>query len=500
LSVDSLWERTTVMSMATSWFDVDRKGLRQLMDGKPKSFIIRELVQNAWDEPGVGLCIITIKHAGHGLVQLEVKDDAPEGFANISHAYTLFAETRKRKDPTKRGRFNLGEKQVLSLCKEATIKTTTGTVVFCEDGTRKKTREKTGNGSIFTALIRMNQKDMEECVMSLKAFLPPKDIFTSINGNQVKPREPMKAIEAKLTTEYTKDDGWHRTKRNTVIEVHQVKFGEKPALYEMGIPVVELQAGDKYHYNVNQRVPLNQDRDNVSPAYLRDLRGEVINVVAPLLTQEEASEGWVSQAIETDRIQKDAFTTVLHKKYGKAASFSVHDLEANHAAVAAGYTILHGGAMSKASWDNARRFEAIAPAHSVAPTSYAKFSANGEKVDMPEEKWTPAMHQVVKYVEDLGRELIGGVVVRVVKSKQGFAACYGEREVTLNYNRLGKSWFESFPENREDVTALAIHEFAHEYSGNHLDMKYVNAVATLAGKVAELALNSPKLFKPRRKK
>lgn len=34
-----------------SWFEVDKGGLRQLMDGKDKSFILRELIQNSFDEP-----------------------------------------------------------------------------------------------------------------------------------------------------------------------------------------------------------------------------------------------------------------------------------------------------------------------------------------------------------------------------------------------------------------------------------------------------------------
>jgi hypothetical protein len=58
-----------------------------------------------------------------------VEDDAPEGFYDLTHAYTMFARTRKRSSPDKRGRFNLGEKQVLALCREARIVTTKGTAV-----------------------------------------------------------------------------------------------------------------------------------------------------------------------------------------------------------------------------------------------------------------------------------------------------------------------------------------------------------------------------------
>ena len=62
------------------------------------------------------------------MVEVTVKDDSPEGFRNITHAYTLFADTYKRRDPTKRGRFNLGEKQVIAICKRAIVMTTKGEI------------------------------------------------------------------------------------------------------------------------------------------------------------------------------------------------------------------------------------------------------------------------------------------------------------------------------------------------------------------------------------
>ena len=33
-----------------SWFEVSKEGLKELQEGKPKHFIARELIQNAWDE------------------------------------------------------------------------------------------------------------------------------------------------------------------------------------------------------------------------------------------------------------------------------------------------------------------------------------------------------------------------------------------------------------------------------------------------------------------
>ena len=39
-------EETTM----SNWFDVDKAGLAKLMAGRPKAFVLFELLQNAWDE------------------------------------------------------------------------------------------------------------------------------------------------------------------------------------------------------------------------------------------------------------------------------------------------------------------------------------------------------------------------------------------------------------------------------------------------------------------
>ncbi len=78
---------------------------------------------------------------GQGFADLTVEDDAPEGFTDLTHAYTLFAPSTKRANPEQRGQFNLGEKLVLAVCEQASICTTKGTVVF--DPTRAARRSPT---------------------------------------------------------------------------------------------------------------------------------------------------------------------------------------------------------------------------------------------------------------------------------------------------------------------------------------------------------------------
>ena len=72
-------------------------------------------------------------------------------------------------------------------------------------------------------------------------------------------------------------------------------------------------------------------------------------------------------------------------------------------------------------------------------------------------------------------------------------ASYGSRTIAFNVGRLGNAFFE-YPANREEIVDLIIHEFGHEYSGDHLSRDYYHALTRLAGKAVELALTEPGVF------
>src|ERR1700682_4502889 len=106
--------------MSTQWFDVDRVGLGEQAEQHAKGRLIGELAQNALDEAGVTQIAVTLALVpGRPLADLTVEDDSPEGFRDLSHAYTLFAASYKRDNPEQRGQFNIGEKMVLAVCESA---------------------------------------------------------------------------------------------------------------------------------------------------------------------------------------------------------------------------------------------------------------------------------------------------------------------------------------------------------------------------------------------
>ena len=127
------------MSAATDILRVDTEGLSKLCSRNGLDWLGKELIQNAWDQD-VTQVHLTIESVGHGRGRIIVTDDDPEGFLDLSHAYTLFAESNKKGNPLQRGRFNLGEKLVIAYCVETggsvEILTTTGGFRFSKKDLR----------------------------------------------------------------------------------------------------------------------------------------------------------------------------------------------------------------------------------------------------------------------------------------------------------------------------------------------------------------------------
>ena len=252
----------------SNWFDVDKAGLAKLVASKPRAFIVYELLQNAWDQKVTRVDVTLEPVAGTRNAQIIVADDDPDGFADLRDAYTLFAESRKKGNAEQRGRFNLGEKLVLALAKAAYIETTTGSVRFDEQG-RHASRQRRDAGSLFRATIPMTKADLEEIDQAVKRLIPPADVATTFNGRILEPRFPVAFFNEVLPTVVADEEGvLRKTSRKTLVQVYEPAEGETAMLYEMGIPVVET--GDRFHVDVQQKVPLNMDRDNVTPAYLAD--------------------------------------------------------------------------------------------------------------------------------------------------------------------------------------------------------------------------------------
>ena len=477
-----------------NWFEIDKVGLSKLVADRGKIFILHELLQNAFDEDGVtGILVTLVPEPGSAKATLTVQDDSPTGFRRISDAWTLFAESYKKADARKRGRFNLGEKLVLALCDWAQIKTTTGTVAFSDEG-RATSRAKIDKGTIFTAGIRITREELAEIDREIDKVIVPPGIKVTFNGRELPHRECILEFEATLPTLLADAEGvLRRSERKTLVKICQPLPNEVASIYEMGIPVVET--GDTYHVDVQQKVPLNADRDNVPPSYLKTLRVEVLNRTSHLMTAERAASVEAQAATADPRCSMAAISVVIDKRFGeKRFIWDPSDKEANNALVAKGYTPIMGGSLNAGQWKNVKDAKLAEPAGVLHPSD--KPYSEGGRPENLVDKWTPGMEKVTVFMGRLAQELLGRMIsCTIVREPTIFwAANYGPGRFTLNLGRLGHKFFDEFPVNIEAVIDLAIHEFGHEYSGNHLSEDYYNALTKLGAKCAMLALRSPKLF------
>jgi hypothetical protein len=496
--------------MSNKWFDVNKDGWARVMADRGKAFAVFELFQNSADTEATEIKVTLDKIPGKPQARLVVEDNDPNGFCDLAHAYTLYNDSPKRANPEMRGWMDLGEKMVLAHCIEAKISSTTGTVLFNRDGTRKVVaQQKRAAGTVVDCTLRMTNEEYREVLRAVETLAPPEGITLTFNGDVVEPRPAMASFRTALPTRTVNDEGnMIRTTRQTEVKVYRPRPDETPMLYEMGIPVVPMPE-DKFHVDVQQRVLVNTDRDNVPPAYLRKVRVHVLNAVYETLDKDDAAETWVTDAMGHKDVNPQALHKVLDKRHGeRRAVFDPNDLEANNRLVAKGYTIIHGGTYGRDVWDNIRSGGAASAAGKISP-SHKPYSddPNAPLVDVvPRDKWTPGMQEVVAFIERLAERLMDVIPdVRIVRTSNNFSGCWAEgglggARLDLNLKRLGHRWFDEWPDNMARVISLVLHEFAHHYESNHLDERFYKAISDLAGKTVRLALEEHKLFQPKRRR
>jgi hypothetical protein len=474
---------------------VDRQGLARKIAKRPKAFILYELLQNAWDENVTWAKATAKMLPGRPACHITVEDDSPEGFADMRSIYTMFRDSKKASDPSKRGRFELGEKMVLALAQEATIITTKGTVVI-QGNERKHSAKKRDAGTLVDVTVKMTREEYDQMVRDVFKIMPA--VPTWFNGEAIPARKLLDRFEVALPTICADEDGQlFSTSRKTDVVVVE-RHGDEPAmLYEMGLPVVET--GDKWHYDVMQRVPLNWERNNVRPSYLKTLRVFVLNMMHEKVTSEESAESWVRDAAADERCVHEAFSDIMKKRFGdKVVVRDPNDPESAANAMAAGYEVLGGRALSAGEWNNARQFGSIPSSSKLfaTPKPYSDDpDADPVKVIEPD-KYTDGMRQIVEYTKLVGSKLIKRQLsVEVVHTTNNFSAAFMRSSCELHFNvfRLGKRWFEEGI--TEEVDRLIIHELAHYYESNHLSDKYHEACCRLGARLKQLALDEPSLFK-----
>ncbi len=460
--------------------------------------MVFELVQNAYDTDATRVDVILTKPNKYGKSTLTCTDNAPDGYRDLSEAHTLFGSSMKKGDPSLRGRFNAGEKFVIVMCDSAKVTSTTGQVQFLANGKRKVTSEITTKaGTVFEGVLDMIEEEWAEVGRQVLLLFPP--IATTYNGVEVRQRNPLKTFEETLPTEIANDRGvLTPRKRKTEVRVYQPQPGEMPMIYERGIPVVEHDG--KFHVSVEQKIPLNTERDNVTPAYLKNLHAVVLQQMIDHISDDDAAQPWAAAAVETGKLTNVTLQKVAVKRFGDKAVVHDHvDIGSNRKAAEKGANVLGRGSMSPGERKVFLGAGALKKAGDVEEYK-TEHDYDEPKKTLTKNEYDTDQKRYVKLIEDVSPLLIGRTAqVKIIKDKalkirgcsrwekQGIQKGTFIFEINLSFHDCS-DW--------EGNYYLLLHELAHHkvQCNDHLHEDFYETVNTLGAKLALLVLEQPEMF------
>lgn len=491
-------------------FEVSTVGMRELHAGRPLWSLVKELVANVWDEDAT-ICKVSVRASNNGnitkpieCIDIVVEDDAA-GFKDIDDAFTLMAPTAKRQDAAVRGRFNIGEKEIISIALRAEVKTVGATVSFPESGGREVTKNRRKKGTVVSVRVERPWSEIEDTVGALMGFIPPSHITYTVNDMEPARREFIGESKGFLQT--VKSDAIGQPLRlgwaNNMVQIYKPLDGETGHIYEMGITIQPIEA--PYDVDVQQKVPMPPNRDTVTASYLQRIFSTVLKLVAPDLAQEQASETWVQAAVEDKATPDKTVAMVMVAKLGERAVLWSSDTQANEMAHDAGMDIIHPRTLSKKERE---RFTGLEPALSPLVSAAVGFGHKTDEgeieiIDPDYESVTSDMQNVAEYAKWLSKCLLGFECnVRFIKMKavvDNRIAQYGGGTLDFVPERLGKQWFEMWENEtstrgatvmpKQHHTELILHELAHEgMSKTPHTGEYVHRIAELGAKATHLAM------------
>jgi len=480
----------TTMQEKRHWFEVDVAGMREFHGARKGWQLARELVSNSFDE-NTTFCHFDLTHDGTD-AHLTVEDDGP-GFCDVSDAYTILGSTYKRTRPDLRGRFNLGEKEIIAVSKSAVVETAGKRIIFAENGERCEEAADRTKGTRVELVLPWSPKKVEQTVVRMKRLLPPKGVKYYVNGKVVQYREPYKMFEATFETVLLEKGFMRRTMRKTQVELHKPGFQDPPMLFELGIPVQRIECA--FHVDVRQKVPMDSNRDTIKSSYLKHLYAEVLNQTIAEVPEDKISQVWIRQAVEDNRTTPEVVKQVAQKRFGEKAVLWSSDAQANEKAVEADYELVRSKELSPMERKRFVEVGGLKHASDLFPSDPSEDAKRSKEVAPDQD-----MQQIMDYAIKLAMALVNREIKVRFYSKfgEGIAATYCQATGTLSFNvaSLGYDWFKQGI--TADTTAIILHELSHE---NQRDPDYAHGPAfrrnleTLAGKTVMLALRQPDIFK-----
>ncbi len=340
---------STVVSEG-EWLAVSTEGFSEQQRGRPLAHLAKELVQNALDSlGGAGQIDLAVRPMGPRTAWVRCADDGP-GAADLSQLNIVFV-TGKKDGVTQRGRMSRGFKELLSIATGATVRSRDQELLFTldEDGTRRVVHRRSLDWHHgFEAVMQVEHDETKtDLAAYFQSFLVPGEVTLRVNGAPVPPRPVHRVVTARLTTERFAKGRWEKPALATRVHLVAVGENETPLIYEMGIPVCEAEWSERYHCDVQQRCPMNPNRDAVISGYPARLHRSCLAALLPEMTTGRTLAFWVGEAAQdaSDEVQK----AVVAKAFGDNVVRAVPAtgrFDHNADAEELGSTVVHSAHMS----------------------------------------------------------------------------------------------------------------------------------------------------------
>lgn len=296
-------------------YDFADESWNQRQQERPLAEVVKEPVQNSMD---TGSDIeVSIRYDDNSII---VEDYDSDGVEDISNFTTVFQGT-KAGDPNTRGRFGRGLKELVGASEVTLAQSTGGTVKWDqsdEKAPRKEYEEvRRDEGTmIYASNPEWSEKDLDQVKYFLQDVIPEQDMRIRLEDDRgyeetLEYDQPDRIYESVL-------EAANGEELETGVEVRRSKEGQG-GIFEMGIPVTTDESFP-YRFNIQQTVPMAEQRQSVSKGY----RGEVLHslieneldfIEFEELRQEYITDNLITSSRMNDEVEKEFIEKFLKQPF-----------------------------------------------------------------------------------------------------------------------------------------------------------------------------------------
>lgn len=279
--------------MTRAIFEASPEGFRQLNLARPPAHVIREAIQNVFDE-AASQCDVLVKWTPAAGVTLIVTDDVPGGIRDERLIFTIWMSD-KQDSPNKRGRMGRGLKELVSVSSK-TIVATAGrpATIFKRTSAGTWSRSSSEGISVPTGTkIEATVHEWPKAALGnilayLRQINPPAGLRYTVNGEVVHSRKVLETYNLCLSTLMYENGKEKEISKSCEVSL----FAETtPYVYEMGLPIEPIDY--PLSIDVGQRVPLREKRDTLLESYRKELLAKLLNVRIGHLAPEQLRDNHV---------------------------------------------------------------------------------------------------------------------------------------------------------------------------------------------------------------